>query len=66
MIAKKTTLIVILSLATLRLFAADYKIDPTHSFVTFRIQHLGYSWLHGQFRNISGQFTYDEDNPEAR
>jgi polyisoprenoid-binding protein YceI len=65
MIVKKTILIVILSLATLRLFAADYKIDPTHSFVTFRIQHLGYSWLHGQFRNISGQFIYDEDNPEA-
>jgi polyisoprenoid-binding protein YceI len=65
MIVKKPILGVILSLVALRLFAADYKIDSAHSFVTFRIQHLGYSWLHGQFRNIGGQFTYDGDNPEA-
>ena len=40
-------------------FAADYKIDPTHSFVEFKIQHLGMSWLHGRFNDIKGTFSYD-------
>ena len=65
MILRKTILILVLNLSTSPLFAADYRIDPAHSFVTFRIQHLGYSWLHGQFRDISGRFSYDSDNPEA-
>jgi len=43
--------------------AADYQIDPTHSFVQFRVQHLGYSWLHGRFNNVSGSFKYDADKP---
>jgi polyisoprenoid-binding protein YceI len=44
--------------------AADYQIDPTHSFVEFRIQHLGYSWLYGRFNGIDGGFTYDAAAPE--
>ncbi|MDT8317298.1 MAG: YceI family protein [bacterium] len=40
--------------------AADYTIDPAHSFVEFRIQHLGYSWLYGRFNDIKGDFIYDE------
>ena len=33
--------------------AADYKIDKEgqHAFVNFRIQHLGYSWLYGTFKD---------------
>ena len=47
--------------------AADYVIDTkgAHAFIQFRIKHLGYSWLLGQFNDFSGQFTYDEDNPDA-
>ncbi len=45
--------------------AADYEIDPAHSFVEFRIQHLGYSWLYGRFNGVSGNFTYDAAAPEA-
>lgn len=45
--------------------AADYKIDPAHSFVSFKIQHLGYSWLFGRFNNVSGEFSYDSSNPGA-
>ena len=45
--------------------AADYEIDSAHSFVEFRIKHLGYSWLYGRFNTISGRFTYDADNPQA-
>ena len=39
--------------------AAEYRIDPAHSFVHFRIQHLGTSWLLGRFNDISGDFFYD-------
>ena len=39
--------------------AADYKIDPGHSFVEFRTLHLGFSWLHGRFNKIEGSMTYD-------
>ena len=46
-------------------FAAGYKIDPTHSFVEFRIQHLGFSWLYGRFNTVSGEFSYDAANPET-
>ena len=42
--------------------AAEYRIDPTHSFVQFKISHLGYSWTLGTFDRISGAFTFD---PEA-
>ncbi|EJF33220.1 MULTISPECIES: YceI family protein [Enterobacteriaceae] len=47
--------------------AADYKIDKQgqHAFVNFRIQHLGYSWLYGTFRDFDGTFTFDEKNPSA-
>jgi polyisoprenoid-binding protein YceI len=45
--------------------AADYKIDPAHSFVSFRIQHLGYSWLMGRFNDVTGEFNYDPSNPSA-
>jgi polyisoprenoid-binding protein YceI len=45
--------------------AASYEVDPAHSFVEFRIKHLGYSWLYGRFNDISGEFTYDAASPEA-
>ena len=45
--------------------AVDYEIDPTHSFIEFRIKHLGYSWLHGRFNRISGQFSHDPADSSA-
>ena len=45
-------------------FAAEYKIDPAHSFIEFRIKHLGYSWLYGRFNKLSGDFSHDRDKPE--
>lgn len=52
------------ALSTLAL-AAEYKVDPAHSFVQFRIQHLGYSWLYGRFNDVSGQFSYDPQAPQV-
>lgn len=45
--------------------AAEYSIDPAHSFVEFRANHLGYSWLYGRFNAISGEFSHDPANPAA-
>ncbi|TDO96296.1 YceI family protein [Marinomonas balearica] len=42
--------------------AAEYKIDPGHSFVTFEIGHLGVSKTAGRFNDIAGNFTYNDDN----
>lgn len=46
--------------------AEDYVIDTKgmHAGITFRIQHLGYSWMYGRFNDFEGQFTYDEEKPE--
>lgn len=45
--------------------AAEYKLDPRHSFVEFRIQHLGFSWMYGRFNDVTGSYRYDPDKPEA-
>lgn len=47
--------------------ADDYVIDTknTHAFIQFKIKHLGYSWLYGQFTEFSGEFSFDEKNPAA-
>lgn len=54
-----------LLLSTAAASAADYKIDKQgqHAFVQFRIQHLGYSWLYGTFKDFDGSFTFDEADP---
>lgn len=45
--------------------AEHYTIDTKgmHAFVTFKVKHLGYSWLQGRFNHFSGDFDYDEANP---
>lgn len=49
----------VLALASPLASAAEYKIDPSHSFVQFRTKHLGYSWLIGRFNDVEGSFSYD-------
>lgn len=43
----------------------QYKIDPTHSFVTFTIAHLGYSLLQGRFNKVEGNFALDPAQAEG-
>ena len=45
--------------------AADYTIDPAHSFIDFKISHLGFGLLKGRFNTIRGMFSYDENRPNA-
>lgn len=54
-------------LAPAGVVADHYVIDTegAHAFIQFRIKHLGYSWLSGRFNNFSGNFSYDENKPEA-
>jgi len=55
-----------LGLSTVNAQAAEhYTIDTKgmHAFVTFKIKHLGFSWLEGRFNHFSGDFEYDETNP---
>lgn len=42
-----------------------YVIDTKgmHAFVTFKVKHLGYSWLEGRFNRFSGDFDFDATKP---
>jgi polyisoprenoid-binding protein YceI len=40
--------------------AEAYKIDPVHSTVIFRINHMGASNFYGRFNGIAGEFTLVE------
>lgn len=57
----------LLAANTLPAAAADYKVDPAHSFVEFKTLHLGYSWLHGRFNTVEGSMKFDPSaGPEAQ
>ncbi|MBD3647701.1 MAG: YceI family protein [Pseudomonadales bacterium] len=63
----KTGLFLMLLLATLPGRAAEYVIDTRggHASIVFKYKHIGISWLTGEFREFSGRFNWDPDNPEA-
>ena len=44
--------------------AEMYVIDPDHSSITFRIKHLGITFVYGVFPNASGAYTFDDINLE--
>ena len=54
-------------LAAGQVMAADYVIDKEgqHAFVDFKISHLGYSFIHGTFKEFDGSFSWDAAKPEA-
>ena len=45
--------------------AADYNIDPSHTYVNFSVSHLGFSTLHGRFNQQSGTLKYDPSSKTA-
>jgi polyisoprenoid-binding protein YceI len=57
------TLLVVAAAAPARA-AEEYALDPAHAAVSFKISHLGLSWTHGRFNDVSGAFTIDA-NPAA-
>ena len=45
--------------------AADYTIDKEgqHAFIDWKISHLGFSFIHGTFKDWSGTFSWDAAKP---
>ena len=39
--------------------ALDYLIDPSHTYASFEIDHLGFSTQRGQFNQSSGSVQFD-------
>jgi len=58
-------LLVLCVTGTTGVVAAEYEIDPAHTFIEFQTSHLGFSLLKGRFNTFSGSFQWDKDNPEA-
>ncbi|PIE17007.1 MAG: hypothetical protein CSA68_00440 [Rhodobacterales bacterium] len=54
-----------LALSTAGLSAAEYNIDHTHSFVQFKVSHLGVSYVIGNFDVTKGSFTFDGQGSPA-
>lgn len=44
--------------------ADEYDYDLVHSSVSFKARHLGISWIHGRFNDVSGKFSLDREKPE--
>ncbi len=40
-----------------------YGMDPTHTSVVFKVDHLGFSTYIGRFDTVSGTLTFDENDP---
>lgn len=41
-----------------------YVIDPDHSAITFRIKHLGITFVYGAFPHADGVYTFDDTDPD--
>ena len=42
----------------------NFKVDDEHFSMVFEIMHIGYAPVMGMFREIEGEFVYDEDTRE--
>jgi polyisoprenoid-binding protein YceI len=40
--------------------AEAYQIDPAHSFIQFKVSHMGFSWLMGSFTQMEGVLNFDD------
>ncbi len=45
--------------------AGEYQLDKMHSFLLFRIEHLGLSKIVGRFNTFDASLDFDPSNPEA-
>lgn len=55
------TAVITLALSALPAMAAadTYTIDPSHTYPNFKIDHLGFSMLHGRFGKTTGRMSMD-------
>lgn len=45
--------------------AAPWALDRSHAHVMFRVSHLGFSDVHGQFREFEAEIDFDPEDVEA-
>lgn len=43
--------------------ADSYALDPAHTSATFKIEHLGISWVSGRFNDVAGKCAIDKADP---
>lgn len=55
-------LAVVLGGVGLTVGAAEYEIDPSHTYPNFTVSHLGFSSQHGRFNNTQGTLVLDREN----
>lgn len=41
-----------------------YTVDPNHSAITFKVKHMGITFVHGRFNNLEGAYAFDDKTPE--
>lgn len=46
-------------------WAEEFTLDPAHTSVNFKINHLGISETYGRFNDVEGRLDLDRQNPEA-
>ncbi len=57
---KRNALALLLAALPFAAYAADsYTVDPPHTFAHFKVNHLGFSTMHGRFDKTSGKVTLD-------
>ena len=57
--------LILLSIIPLQISAQKYVIDPGHSNVQIKIERFGVVDVIGRFKDVSGSFNYDKENPSA-
>lgn len=67
--SKKTALITALlgmSLAApLQAAPENLTIDKSHTFIMFKVSHIGFGWMPGVFTKFDGDISYDPERPAA-
>jgi polyisoprenoid-binding protein YceI len=53
----------VFSFASLARAAETFKVDPAHSQIIFKINHMGVSNIYGRFNDVNGTMTLDNDDP---
>jgi len=49
----------------INLRSGEYVLDPDHTFVLFRVEHLGLSKVIGRFNDATAEMDFDPDNIEG-
>lgn len=57
--------LVVSGLVATTAWATDYKIDPTHTSVGFKVKHLAISSVPGKFVDVKGSFSFDPAKIES-